>query len=71
MTHLSSDRVGAVTKTRIQIRTLFNIAQGYQTNKDELVLDRFKIYTKLIKDQIDQLSEIQSEIDVLDNGIGD
>ncbi|CDW76681.1 pas domain s-box family protein [Stylonychia lemnae] len=59
----SMDRVNFSVSIRLLLRTMMNIANGYEPNKSKLLDDRFKVYQGLLRSKAEQLISAQYYLD--------
>lgn len=59
----SYDRIQINGKTRLLLRGLLNIANGYEPNQSEMTMNRFKMFQDELEAQIQKLKSVQDYLD--------
>ncbi|TNV87499.1 hypothetical protein FGO68_gene6494 [Halteria grandinella] len=59
----SYDRIQINGKTRLLLRGLLNIANGYEPNQSEMTMDRFRMFQDELENQIQKLKIVQDYLD--------
>eukprot|EP00347_Sterkiella_histriomuscorum_P002941 403366205 len=59
----SMDRVNFSGSIRVLLRSMMNIANGYEQNQSKVLSDRYKSYQDMLRDKTDQLVKTQYYLD--------